>query len=107
MKIVYKKDKVTGEARDLRSVHDDKVEPDDIVWGEGDDLPDIETLHDAAFKTKRKEEEDYEQLTRELGGLLVFELVELLVSKGLLKLEDFKEKLKFASWKQLKQKLGK
>ena len=45
--ITYKK--TNGMAHDLMFKSEKSIEKDDIVFGEGDALPNIETLHDASY----------------------------------------------------------
>ena len=47
MLIVYKK--TDGMAHDLMFKNEKNIEKGDIVFGEGDALPNIETLHDANY----------------------------------------------------------
>jgi len=107
MKIVYEKTP-EGRAINLRFEKDDyQLKQNEIEYGRGDKLPDIEELHDPAFKLKRQKEEELEKY-RSQYSLLLEEFVDILFAKGIISPSDLSQQAQNIIFrkKQLEQELN-
>jgi len=107
MRIVYKKR--NGRAIDLRFVDSDYIlEPGEIEYREGDELPDIETLHDPEYRLKRQKEEELEDLRRQYSTTLLEKIIEALLTKNIINLSDLPQEAQniITRKRQLEQELN-
>jgi len=94
MKIIYEKD-LEGRAINLRFEKDDyQLKEGEIEYGKGDELPDIETLHSEKYRLKKQKEDELENIRRVYSTTLLDTLINTLISKGILSLDDFPQDVK-------------